>query len=64
MPEMKVLFVETFEPTHPFGVKALAEIPMDAVAPAVGNAIFNASGAQVNRIPATPKRIWEAMQKR
>ena len=64
MPELKVLFVETFEPTHPFGVKALAEIPMDAVAPAVGNAILNASGAHVNQIPATPKRIWEAMQKR
>jgi len=62
MPDMKVIFVETFEPTHPFGVKALAEIPMDAVAPAVGNAIFNASGAHMTQIPATPIRIWEAIQ--
>jgi len=32
MPELTAIFVETFEPTHPFGVKAVAEIPMDGVA--------------------------------
>jgi len=31
MPELGTIFVETFEPTHPFGVKAVAEIPMDGV---------------------------------
>ena len=40
MPELETIFVETFEPSHPFGVKAVAEIPMDGVAPAVGNAIL------------------------
>ncbi|HVN15469.1 MAG TPA: molybdopterin cofactor-binding domain-containing protein, partial [Anaerolineales bacterium] len=29
MPELETIFVETFEPSHPFGVKAVAEIPMD-----------------------------------
>ena len=33
MPELETLFIETFEPTHPFGVKAVAEIPLDGVAP-------------------------------
>ena len=28
MPELTTIFVETFEPTHPFGVKAVAEIPI------------------------------------
>ena len=32
MPEMQVRFVQTYEPTHPFGVKAVAEIPLDGVA--------------------------------
>ncbi len=27
MPELETIFVETYEPTHPFGVKAVAEIP-------------------------------------
>ena len=43
MPELKTIFVETFEPSHPFGVKAVAEIPMDGIAPAVANALLDAS---------------------
>lgn len=63
MPELETIFVETFEPSHPFGVKAVAEIPMDGVAPAVGNAILDACGAQVDEIPATPERVWRALNK-
>ncbi|MFN8388380.1 MAG: molybdopterin cofactor-binding domain-containing protein [Anaerolineales bacterium] len=63
MPELETIFVETFEPSHPFGVKAVAEIPMDGVAPAVGNAIFDAIGVNVDVIPATPERVWRAMKK-
>ncbi len=63
MPELETIFVETFEPSHPFGVKAVAEIPMDGVAPAVGNAILDAIGVNVDAIPATPERVWRAMKK-
>ena len=62
MPEMETLFVETFEPTHPFGVKAVAEIPLDGVAPAVGNALVDACGAEVYKNPATPERVWQALR--
>jgi putative selenate reductase molybdopterin-binding subunit len=62
MPEMETIFVETFEPSHPFGVKAVAEIPMDGVAPAVGNAVLDACGAQVDQNPVTPERVWQALQ--
>jgi len=62
MPELTTIFVETFEPSHPFGVKAVAEIPMDGVAPAVGNAIYDACGAQVDTNPATPERVWRAIR--
>jgi putative selenate reductase molybdopterin-binding subunit len=62
MPELQALFVETYEPSHPFGVKAVAEIPMDGVAPAVGNAILDACGARLTEIPATPERVWRALQ--
>jgi putative selenate reductase molybdopterin-binding subunit len=63
MPRLQTLFIETYEPSHPFGVKAVAEIPMDGVAPAVGNAILDACGAQVNVIPATPERVWRALKR-
>jgi len=62
MPEMQVRFVQTFEPTHPFGVKAVAEIPLDGVAPAVANAVYAATGVQVPVIPLTPERVWRALQ--
>ncbi len=61
MPALETLFVETYEPTHPFGAKAIAEIPMDGAAPAVGNAVFDACGAQVNVIPLTPERVWKKL---
>ncbi len=62
MPELETIFVETFEPTHPFGVKAVAEIPLDGVAPAVGNAVRDALGVDVDVNPITPERVWRAMK--
>ena len=62
MPELEAIFVETFEPSHPFGVKAVAEIPLDGVAPAVGNAVYHACGVDVDQIPITPERIWRKLK--
>ena len=62
MPELETIFVEVFEPSHPFGVKAVAEIPMDGVAPAVGNAVFNAVGVHIDSIPITPEKVWQALR--
>ena len=64
MPSLETIFVETFEPSHPFGVKAVAEIPMDGVAPAVGNAILDAVGVNVDDNPTTPEKVWQALQSR
>ncbi len=64
MPELTTIFVETFEPSHPFGVKAVAEIPMDGVAPAVGNAILDAVGINIDQNPITPEKIWKAFKEK
>jgi putative selenate reductase molybdopterin-binding subunit len=64
MPDLETIFVETFEPSHPFGVKAVAEIPLDGVAPAVGNAVFNACGANLRENPVTPERVWRELRMR
>lgn len=63
MPELETIFVETFEPSHPFGVKAVAEIPMDGVAPAVANAVLDACGADILDNPVTPEKVWRALRK-
>jgi len=64
MPQLEVLFVETWEPTHPFGVKAVAEIPLDGVAPAVINAVYDAVGVLVPSTPLTPEKVWRAIRSR
>ena len=69
MPELSTIFVETYEPTHPFGVKAVAEIPMDGIAPAVANALLDASlfmngstGVNIDQNPITPEKVWRAIK--
>jgi putative selenate reductase molybdopterin-binding subunit len=62
MPETRVIFVETYEPTGPYGAKAVAEIPKDGVAPALASAIHDAIGVWIHEIPFTPERIWRALQ--
>ncbi len=60
MPRLKTIFVETFEATHPFGVKSVSEYPLNGVAPAVANAVYNALGASVESGPVTPEKVWRA----
>ena len=62
MPEIEAILVQTLEPSGPFGAKAIAEIPKDAVAPAMRNAIANATGVRIANIPFTPERVWRALQ--
>ena len=43
-PNLEALFVENPEPTSPFGTKALGEPPACSGAPAIRNAILQATG--------------------
>ncbi|MBN2304492.1 MAG: molybdopterin-dependent oxidoreductase [Anaerolineae bacterium] len=62
MPEMGVIFVETYEETGPFGAKAVAEIPLDGVGPALANAVYDAVGVQIKDGPLLPEKIWRALR--
>ena len=57
MPEIVTKFVNTHEPTGPYGAKAVAEIPINGPAPAVTNAIFNAVGVRIRNLPITPEKV-------
>lgn len=61
-PELQAILVQTYEPSGPYGAKAVAEIPMDGVAPAIANAIYDATGVRLRSIPFTPERVWRALQ--
>ena len=56
MPMTEVYLVQTMEDSGPFGAKAVAEIPKDGVAPAIRNAIVNATGVVIDDLPFTPER--------
>jgi putative selenate reductase molybdopterin-binding subunit len=62
MPELEVVFVQTDEPTGPFGAKSVAEIPLDGVAPAMADAIHDATGVWIREVPFTPERVWRALR--
>lgn len=62
MPRLEAILVQTMEASGPFGAKAIAEIPKDGVAPALRNAIADATGVRINDIPFTPERVWRALQ--
>ena len=62
MPWMKAILVQTNEPTGPFGAKAIAEIPKDGVAPAIANAVYDATGVRIRQIPFTPQRVYAALK--
>jgi xanthine dehydrogenase molybdenum-binding subunit len=55
-------FVETFEPTGPYGNKALGEPPAISPAPAIRNAIFDATGVKIYEVPMNPQRLFERFQ--
>jgi xanthine dehydrogenase molybdenum-binding subunit len=62
-PHLEAAFVENYEPTSPFGTKALGEPPTVPGAAAIRNAVLHATGVAVNRIPLTPHLLFEEFKK-
>ncbi|MFA7018900.1 MAG: xanthine dehydrogenase subunit XdhA [Sphaerochaetaceae bacterium] len=61
-PDLHVAFVETDDPTGPYGNKSLGEPPTIPVAPAIRNAMLNATGIAVNSIPLNPEKLFYAIR--
>lgn len=62
MPRIRSIFIETYERTGPYGAKAVAEIPLDGAAPAIGNAVFNACGVDLLEIPIVPEKVLSELK--
>ena len=60
IPNVDVLFVNKKDPyTNPMGSKGIGEIALIGMAPAVTNAIFNATGKRIRSLPVTPDKILD-----
>ena len=61
MPPIRSLWVETNDPRGPYGAKGLGEMGLVPTAAAIANAVKNATGARITRIPLTPERVHSAL---
>ncbi|MGL5694650.1 MAG: xanthine dehydrogenase family protein molybdopterin-binding subunit, partial [Peptostreptococcaceae bacterium] len=59
--QVRVDFVETYEPTGPFGAKSIGEVVINTPAPAIQDAIYNAVGVRINTLPMTPEKVFMEM---
>lgn len=56
-------FVETNEPTGPFGAKSVGEVVINTPLPAIQESVYNACGVRVNTLPITPEKVFMEMNK-
>ena len=58
------VIVEVPNPGHPYGVRGLGEVPIVPPMAAVANAIHNALGVRMARLPMSPGRLLEALEEK
>jgi CO/xanthine dehydrogenase Mo-binding subunit len=61
MPKMHVAFADSYEPSGPFGAKGLGEIGLDAVPAVIANAVADAVGVRITKLPITAEKIHRAL---
>lgn len=61
MPEVVTYFIEDPDPSGPFGAKEVGQGPLLPIAPAVANAVYDAVGVRVDRVPITPDLVLAAL---
>jgi aldehyde oxidoreductase len=62
IPPIDVKLIEDADPLGPFGAKGVGEPALIATAPAILNAIADATGVRLTRVPATPDRVLAALR--
>jgi CO/xanthine dehydrogenase Mo-binding subunit len=61
IPPIRVYFAENPYAYGPGGAKGIGELPMDGPAPAILNAIENATGVSFNHVPLMPEALIEGL---
>lgn len=61
-PPVIPVIIEIPEPSGPMGATGVGEIPVNGMAPAIGNAIADAIGVHLHSLPFTPERVLAALE--
>lgn len=64
VPRAEVHFMETPDAIGPLGTKSMSESPFNPVAPALANAVRDATGERFTELPLTRDRVWPALDRR
>jgi putative selenate reductase molybdopterin-binding subunit len=64
VPPTEVYFAQTCDELGPFGAKSMSESPYNPVAPAIANAIRDATGVRPYELPMSADRIWRLLSNR
>jgi xanthine dehydrogenase molybdenum-binding subunit len=59
---IEVVVLEEPVADGPYGAKGIGEVPIVAIAPAIANAIQDATGNRIRNIPITPEDIWRSIR--
>ena len=62
IPDIRVEFEESYEPTGPFGAKSIGEVVINTPLPAIAQAIYNATGLRFYEPPFTPEKILRGLK--
>lgn len=63
-PRTEVILVDSTDSAGPMRSKGIAEMCINPVAPALANALHDATGVRYRELPLTPERIFTALQSR
>lgn len=61
-PELEALIVESIDPEGPYGAKEAGEGPLHPSIPAIANAIYDAIGVRMDRLPFTAPNVWRGIE--
>lgn len=64
VPMIETVILEVPNPRHPFGLRGVGEAPIIPPLAAVANAVYQAAGVRMDRLPMSPGNILEALQAR
>jgi len=65
LPELfESVLIENHDGPGPYSAKGMGESGIVSIAPAVGNALFNAIGVRIRDLPLTPERVWRGLNNR
>lgn len=64
VPELRTVHVQSAGGPTPYGGKAIGEQPIGAVAPAIVNAILDATGVSFTDLPITSEKVFNAIRQR